>query len=579
MFAPPMPPDEGRRLEALHRLQLLDTAPEPRFDRITRLACSVAKAPIAIICLVDLNRQWFKSRQGLDVIETARETSFCAHAILQSSPLIVADTHADERFIDNPVVIGAPYARFYAGHPIHAPEGSRVGTLCVLDTQPRDLLPQQVTALADLAAMVDAELSAIRFDVATRTVGVGVHERHADDREMWWSDAMWDILGQDRSSFRASADNWLAAVHPDDREYVKEHGGAWGKSRTTASLQYRIVRPDGSIRHLQSFAAPTVRHSGARGMIAGITLDVTERVVAEQRQSGEQQKLRDSSHLAGMSAVATDVLHSVGNVVNSLGIAHSMLRRHLKAMRLGQLEQAAAMLHANRENLAAFLAADERGRHLPAYLPALSTQIASQARSLEEELDSTDALLEHLRNVLSAQQVRAHLGGVCEATDLAELLDAVLAGQVPERLRIQAVRQYERLPRVMTDRHKLRMILVNLVDNARDAVLSSDVQSRKIVLSLRQEEKHAVITIEDSGVGIPSEVLPSLWRFGFTTKPNGQGFDLHNSANAARDIGATIDAQSDGANKGSRYTVRLPIVTEHDGSGTATPVDDGWTSQ
>ena len=126
-------------------------------------------------------------------------------------------------------------------------------------------------------------------------------------------------------------------------------------------------------------------------------------------------------------------------------------------------------------------------------------------------------------------------------------------------IHIQVHRGYDQLPPVTTDRHKLLLILLNVLNNARDAVLASTAQPGRIVVNLRREEDHAVISIEDSGIGISPDVLPRLWRFGFTTKPNGQGFDLHNSANAAQEIGATITAHSDGLDKGSRFTVRLPI--------------------
>ena len=555
-----MPADEDRRLEALQNLGLLDTPPDPRFDRITRLACCLAKVPIALICFVDARRQWFLARQGLDAIETTREISFCGHAILQEEPLVIPDTQEDLRFFDNPLVIGEPYARFYAGHPIHAPGGARVGTLCLIDTQPRNLSSQELGALADLAALVDAEMLAIRFDIATRTVGVGVHERRASDRDMWWSDAMWDIFGQDPRTFRSSADNWLKVVHPEDQDHVKENGGAWGKSRTSLNLQYRIIRPDGTIRHLQSMASTTP--SGSTDRIAGITFDITERVTAEHKAYGHQQELRESSHQAGMAEVATVVLHSVGNVVNSLGIANSTIRRELQALRVEQLEQATALISANRATLPSFLTEDERGRHLPDYLPALSAQISSKVQAVQAELDTTAALLEHLRDIVSAQQVRAHVGGKLEPVDLKELVDAALTGQAMERSHIEVVRGYESLPLVTTDRHKLLLIVVNLLDNARDAVLASSTQPGRIVLHIGREGDNAVVSIEDSGVGMSPEVLSSIWRYGFTTKSNGQGFDLHNSANAAREIGATIAGHSDGPNKGSRFILRLPILKQ-----------------
>jgi signal transduction histidine kinase len=164
-----------------------------------------------------------------------------------------------------------------------------------------------------------------------------------------------------------------------------------------------------------------------------------------------------------------------------------------------------------------------------------------------------------VRDIVSAQQVRAHVGGLREPVNLRELIDATLDGQAPDMSNIEVVRRYESLPLVTSDRHKLRLILTNLLNNARDAVLANAAQPGRILVQLSREADHAVILVEDSGVGMSPEVVSRLWRFGFTTKAGGRGFDLHHSANAAREIGATIAAHSDGPCKGSRFVVRVPI--------------------
>ena len=159
MQKPQLPSDETQRLRALQRLKILDTDIEERFDRITRLACRMFNVPIALVSLVDQDRQWFKSRQGLDACQTGRDISFCGHAILHDGPLVVLDATQDPRFDDNPLVVGAPFIRFYAGHPIHSPDGSRIGTICIIDRTPRKLSDADLLTLADLAAMIDREMS------------------------------------------------------------------------------------------------------------------------------------------------------------------------------------------------------------------------------------------------------------------------------------------------------------------------------------------------------------------------------------------------------------------------------------
>ncbi|SIN71596.1 sigma-B regulation protein RsbU (phosphoserine phosphatase) [Singulisphaera sp. GP187] len=158
MIAAPIPVDDAERLEVLRSLDLLDTAPEERFDRITRVLGLVMDVPMAYISLVDSDRQWFKSSCGLASSETPREVSFCGHAILSDEPLVVSDATEDERFWDNPLVTGDPFVRFYAGYPIAGPGGQKVGTLCIADHQPRELEPDQLLIFKELAQLVEREL-------------------------------------------------------------------------------------------------------------------------------------------------------------------------------------------------------------------------------------------------------------------------------------------------------------------------------------------------------------------------------------------------------------------------------------
>ena len=150
--------DEAQRLKALHHYRILDTDPEQAFDDLTLLASQVCGTPIALISLVDEDRQWFKSRIGVPELETARSVSFCAHAIQQPGLFIVSDASTDARFRDNPLVQGDPHIRFYAGAPLVTREGDALGTLCVIDRRPRALTEDQKQALAALQRQVQAQL-------------------------------------------------------------------------------------------------------------------------------------------------------------------------------------------------------------------------------------------------------------------------------------------------------------------------------------------------------------------------------------------------------------------------------------
>ena len=154
----PIPPDELQRLAALHELGLLDTPAEERFDRLTRVTAALFDVPIALVSLIDANRQWFKSCVGTDIKESSREVSFCAYAVAEGEMLVIPDALRDDRFADNPVVSGPPYVRFYAGAPIFMADGTCAGTLCVIDGRPRDFTDEDRDRLRDLAAIVQQEL-------------------------------------------------------------------------------------------------------------------------------------------------------------------------------------------------------------------------------------------------------------------------------------------------------------------------------------------------------------------------------------------------------------------------------------
>jgi len=163
MIKPTLPQNESMRLHMLRALKILDTTAEERFDRLTRLAKRLFDVPMALVSLIDADRQWFKSGMGVELLETPRELSFCGHAILEEDVFSVPDTERDERFFDNPLVTDEPKIRFYAGYSIRTPEGIKVGTLCILDALPRTLSEDDKSLLKDLARMVEQEIAAVQL--------------------------------------------------------------------------------------------------------------------------------------------------------------------------------------------------------------------------------------------------------------------------------------------------------------------------------------------------------------------------------------------------------------------------------
>ncbi|MDR5885333.1 PAS domain-containing protein [Vreelandella janggokensis] len=297
MKVPPIPDNESDRQSALNKTGLLDGVSEARFDRITRLARHVFSVPIALVSLVDGDRQWFKSCQGLGVDETPREFSFCAHAILSQSPLIIENALDDARFADNPLVLDEPNIRFYAGAPLHTADGYRIGTLCLIDTRPRTLSADQVGMLVDLAATVEAliqadeisqtsysalesELMASRDHMASLINNMpGVTYRCLHD-EQW---TMLYISGQvDRVSGYQAADLignqnvcYADLIHPDDAPALEKAVQAAITNNVGWHLEYRIRHRDGSWRWVEERGQSVPGDVAHPVVLEGFIVDIT----------------------------------------------------------------------------------------------------------------------------------------------------------------------------------------------------------------------------------------------------------------------------------------------------------------
>jgi diguanylate cyclase (GGDEF)-like protein len=230
MQPPEVPSNEPRRLAALQSLDVLFTPAEERFDRITRLASRSLEAPIVLVSLVADKCQWFKSAHGLDMTETPREASFCGHAILGEETFVVENALQDERFADNPLVTGEPGIRFYAAHPLHAEDGSRVGAFCIIDRRPRKLEAEQAAALRDFAAIAEAELQRTQMSFTQRVL---MRERDELQRKamidgltrVWTRSAIMELLGGEVARARRGSPTCVAMIDADHFKAINDSHG------------------------------------------------------------------------------------------------------------------------------------------------------------------------------------------------------------------------------------------------------------------------------------------------------------------------------------------------------------------
>jgi diguanylate cyclase (GGDEF)-like protein len=282
MIEAPVPENETDRLQALYSLALLDTPAEERFDRITRLAQKLFHVPIALISLVDSERQWFKSCQGLSARQTSRGISFCGHAILYETPLIIPDTLKDARFMDNPLVTSDPMIRFYAGCPIKGPDGHCVGTLCLIDRQPRHFDMDQVISLLDLASIVEQELLHLQQSEAQKALirETAMSRRRAliDELTLLWNRrAIFDLLEREVAyAKRTGVDLMVAMLDLDDFKRINDQFGHPAGDVVLRELAQRMrscTRPYDAVG----------RYGGEEFLILSPGLTVSESVAACER--------------------------------------------------------------------------------------------------------------------------------------------------------------------------------------------------------------------------------------------------------------------------------------------------------
>jgi len=302
----------------------------------------------------------------------------------------------------------------------------------------------------------------------------------------------------------------------------------------------------------------------ARGEIIGtfgISKDITELKKAEAELEVVHRRLVDASRLAGMAEVASDVLHNVGNVLNSINVSCSMLLDRVRQNRFANLAKVPQLLREHAGRLDHFLTEDPRGKHLPGYLEAVSQALSEQQEFLLSELAQVRDHVEHIKQIVAMQQNYARMAGVEEQIEPVQLMEDALRINAAALTRhtITLIREFDPAPPILVDRHKVLQILVNLIRNAKYAVSDSGRPDKRIIARIRREgEEWLILEIEDNGVGIPAENLTRIFTHGFTTRPNGHGFGLHSSALAAKAMGGTLTVHSDGPGQGARFTLRIP---------------------
>lgn len=289
-----------------------------------------------------------------------------------------------------------------------------------------------------------------------------------------------------------------------------------------------------------------------------------DRMLGKLARSREQ--VVETARLAGMSEIATGVLHNVGNVLNSVNVAANLATRKTEELSTQDLEMLAQVLREHERDLSTFVAGDPRGKHLVPFLAEVATALGNQKQAIQAELRSLGQGIEHIAELVRAQQSYAGARGVFEFARLDQQVESALrmCSQASDANRaLTVVRDFEELPAVRVDKHKLMEILVNVIQNAGQSLAERGGPDQRLTLRLRRAEGGmARIEIEDNGLGIAPGNLTRVFHHGFTTKKNGHGFGLHVSANAATEMGARLSARSGGLGRGATFVLDIPMQAE-----------------
>ncbi|PTL77710.1 ATP-binding protein [Vitiosangium sp. GDMCC 1.1324] len=517
MIPPPLPPDEPRRLLALQRLGLLDTPAEERFDRIVRMAARMFRVPITLVTLVDETRQWFKARVGLDGLSTARSLSFCGHAILTPHTFVVPDAHEDLRFADNPFVTGEPHVRFYAGHPLHAVDGSPVGTLCLIDRRARSFSEEERQQLEDLASWVELELNALTlqeartalarqerfFELSVDMLCIAGLDGTFRQLSRAWSRA----LGYSEEALRATP--LLELVHEEDRATTAGWLEQGARGEPLPRFEHRCRDRDGVWHWLQWSATVNPEE----GILYGVARDITEqkRLEAERRHV-ERMK---SEFIATVSHELRTPLTSIHGALGLLGGGVAGALPEMATEMIG-------IAHRNSERL---------------------IRLINDILDLEKmEAGKLDVHLEPLElGPLLTQAAQAHHGyaeqyGVTVET-VVEAADA----------------------RAQVDGDRFLQVLANLLSNA----LKFSPRGERVTLRLERVGPRLRVSVEDRGPGIPEAFHSRMFQKfaqadgSDTRRKGGTGLGLSIARGLVERMGGSLDFVT-AARAGTTFRVELP---------------------
>jgi PAS domain S-box-containing protein len=332
------------------------------------------------------------------------------------------------------------------------------------------------------------------------------------------------------------------------------------RGEKVSNAEFVIVRPDGARRTAVSSAQRLVGPAGQPLGALAIVEDVSERRLAEEELERVHKQLLVASRQAGMAEVATNVLHNVGNVLNSVNVSASVVAERIRKSKCVGLTRVAELLNQHTDRLASFLTG-EQGRHVPVYLQELAAELVAERDAAVAELAAVRGNIEHIKEIVAMQQGYARRGGITDTLDVRVLIEDSLRMNEGafSRHGVTIVRDFQDVPLVQVDKHRVLQVLVNVIRNAKYACAEATSGPKRVTVQTRAANACVLIAVIDTGVGIAAENLDRIFNHGFTTRPQGHGFGLHSAALAARELGGSLQGESAGPGQGATFTLTLPL--------------------
>ncbi len=306
------------------------------------------------------------------------------------------------------------------------------------------------------------------------------------------------------------------------------------------------------------------------GKVVGVVInyrDITERKRSEANLESIHRELLETSRQAGMAEVATSVLHNVGNVLNSVNVSATLVAENVRKSKVGNLGRVVALLDQHAADLGAFVTGDAQGQNLPEFLRQLHERLSKEQQTTLTEVESLRDNIEHIKEIVSMQQAYARVTGVAEVLKVTDLVEDSLRMNAAELTRhgIVVEREYQDIPPISVEKHKVLQVLVNLIRNAKYACDEGRLPDKRVTVKVANGDGRIKISVSDNGVGIPPENLTRIFSHGFTTRKDGHGFGLHSGALAAREMGGALRVESRGSGLGATFTLELPAGPAREG--------------